>query len=257
MVKHLSRCLRMFGWRGLQCAAQAKWNDACDLFQTQRSDVRHPFWLRMWSSDVSTYKQIFVKEEYKFPLSQQPDVIVDAGANIGLATIYFANKFPQAKIIAIEPQLSNYKLLRENVAPYPNVIPVQAALWHEDGSVNIVDPGRGHWGFMAEAAERDSQSESESESKTEFGEFCHAVEAISVDKLLSDFELEKIDIFKIDIEGAEKEVFTQTSSWIEKVRVLIVELHERIKPGCHRNFYNAVRGFASEWHRGENVFLSR
>jgi len=68
-------------------------------------------------------------------VSTEPDVIVDAGANIGLASICFANKYANATIIAVEPEQSNFELLEENVAPYPNIVPVQAALWYEDSEV--------------------------------------------------------------------------------------------------------------------------
>ena len=72
-----------------------------------------------------------------------PRVVVDAGANIGLSTVFFANKFPQAKIVAIEPEPSNFAMLRDNVAPYPNVTPVQAALWKEDRGARPVRYGEG------------------------------------------------------------------------------------------------------------------
>ena len=66
-----------------------------------------------------------------------------------------------------------------------------------------------------------------------------------------------IDILKIDIEGAEKEVFSDTSAWIEKVDSIIIELHERMKPGCISSFYAGSRGFNKEWRQGENIYLSR
>ena len=81
--------------------------------------------------------------------------------------------------------------------------------------------------------------------------------AITVDKVLEDFDLPQIDILKIDIEGAEKEVFSDTSAWIDRVDAIIIELHERYKRGCNRSFYCGTKGFDFEWTRGENVFLSR
>jgi hypothetical protein len=80
---------------------------------------------------------------------------------------------------------------------------------------------------------------------------------MTVDKIMQDYNLEKVDILKIDIEGAEKEVFTDTSSWIEKVNSIIIELHERMKAGCNRSFYCGSNGFDNEWKQGENVYLSR
>ena len=64
----------------------------------------------------------------------------------GFASIYFANKYPGAKIIAIEPEQSNFELLKDNIAPYPNIIPIQAALWHKNEEINLIDPGLGKSG---------------------------------------------------------------------------------------------------------------
>lgn len=52
-------------------------------------------------------------------------------------------------------------------------------------------------------------------------------------------------------------MFSDTSSWIEKVDSIIIELHERMKAGCNRSFYCGSNGFNSEWEQGENVYLSR
>ena len=88
-------------------------------------------------------------------------------------------------------------------------------------------------------------------------DICQTVVAITLDKIIKDYNLEKIDILKIDIEGAEREVFSNTSSWIEKVDSIIIELHERMKTGCNRSFYCGSNGFDNEWKQGENVYLSR
>ena len=122
-------------------------------FKLTRRDCQSPIWLRVPSSDVLTCEQIFISEEYKVSTEILPKVIVDAGANTGLTSIYFANKFPDAKIIAIEPEQSNIEMLKLNTAPYPNIIPIQAALWHRNEEIDLVDPGLGHWGFMTAAGE--------------------------------------------------------------------------------------------------------
>ena len=74
---------------------------------------------------------------------------------------------------------------------------------------------------------------------------------------LIDIILDHVDFLKIDIEGAEREVFSDTSSWIEKVDSIIIELHEHLKAGCNRSFFCGSNGFDNEWLQGENVYLSR
>jgi FkbM family methyltransferase len=251
MIRTAKMYLDTVGFGGFLCALNSKVSRSDSLFKVARSDCRHPFLLRIRSSDVPTYEQIFIKQEYNFSAATQPQVIIDAGANIGLASIYFANKFPAAKIIAIEPEASNFALLKRNVAPYPQIVPVQAALWHRNEEIDLVDPGLGTWGKWGFMTEKKGSAEKLS------GSTCHAVTAMTVDRVMADHNLTKIDIFKIDIEGAEREVFSDTSAWIDKVDSMIIELHERMKAGCNRSFYCGSNGFDEEWQQGENVFLSK
>ncbi len=248
MIRSIRIYFTILGFYGILCAIKAKLKNSTVYFKIDRLDCKCPFSLRIPSSDVPTYKQVFINQEYDFLVKTKPKVIVDAGANIGLASIYFANKYPSAKIIAIEPEQSNFKILKENVTPYPNIIPVQAALWNKNEEINLIDPGLGKWGFMT-----DMKNSPESLP----GITCHAVATMTIDKIMDDYHLKKIDILKIDIEGAEREVFADTSSWIEKVDSLIVELHEHMKAGCNRSFYCGSNGFDNEWNQGENVYLSR
>jgi FkbM family methyltransferase len=81
-----------------------------------------------------------------------PEFIIDAGANIGLASVYFASRFPNARILAIEPERKNFEILVKNVERYPNVQPILGALWGERAEVEVVDRGLGNWGFMIEAS---------------------------------------------------------------------------------------------------------
>jgi FkbM family methyltransferase len=197
---------------------------------------------------VDTYYQVFTQQDYDFRAKSPPRIIVDAGANIGLAAVWFANRFPQATIIAIEPEKGNYDLLVRNAAPYPNIRPLRAALWNRNEEIDLLDPGRGAWGFITEA----SNSREDLSARA-----LHTVRAITVDALMAEYALDGIDLLKVDIEGAEREVFEDTSAWIGRVRSLIVELHEHYKPGCNRSFRAGSSGFDREWERGENIFLAR
>jgi len=248
MIRELKRYRTILGYRGVLCALRARIASSVVYCAVRRDDCRHPFRLRIPSSDVPTYQQVFLQREYEFETSEEPKVIVDAGANIGLATIYFANRYPGAKIISLEPEHGNFALLRKNTAPYPQVIPIQAALWNKNEEICVVDPGLGAWGFMTEGA---------ASSERLAAKPCHTVTAMTIDRIMNDHGLKKIDILKIDIEGAEKEVFSNTASWIGKVDAIIIELHERMKPGCEKSFVSGSKGFDRQWTQGENVYLAR
>lgn len=236
------------GLRGLLSAVRGKAAQTPILLEMQRPDARFPFYLRVPSTDVSAFEQIFLRQEYGFEISRPPRTIIDAGANIGLASVYFASRFPAATIIAIEPEASNFAILQKNVLPYGNVVALRAALWHENRKINLVDPALGHWGFMTEAA---------GEGERQAGEVVHEVQARTLDRIMADHGIDHVDILKVDIEGAEREVFGDPSAWLGKVDALIVELHERLKSGCNRSFYNGTAGFDREWWQGEKVYLAR
>jgi FkbM family methyltransferase len=239
---------KRFGIVGVLCAVRGKFIKSNVLIKVHRKNIRHKFYLRFGTSDIETFNQIFENQEYDFVVQESPKIIVDAGANVGLASLYFANRFSEAKIFSIEPELSNYKILKMNIASYSNIIPINAALWNRNEEINVVDPGFNKWGFMTLGKEYQEEK---------IGKVNHKVQGITVDKIIEDNEIEKIDIMKMDIEGAEREVFMDVESWIGKVDVLIVELHERMKLGCNSNFYNGTKGFNEKWKYGENVYLSR
>lgn len=248
MIDTLRVCFHAAGTRGVVAAIAAKLTGSSFLVRTRLPGLRHPFFLRLPSSDAWVLEEIFVRQEYDFDVARHPVSILDAGANIGLASILLANRFPQAKIIAIEPEAENFALLERNVAPYPNITPIRAALWHDNSTVEIVDPGLGYWGFTVRSGTQKRASRDQSSTR---------VPAMTVDAIMQKYGLEQIDILKIDIEGAEYEVFDDPSRWISKVGALIVELHDRFRPGCSRRFYSRSSGFEHEWQLGENVYLSR
>ena len=233
---------------GVWNAIKEKVRGSDKLLKVARKGIKYPFFLRMGTSDISSFDQIFIFNEYDFDTNISPKVIIDAGANIGLASIYFANKYNGSRIFAIEPEESNFSLLQKNVASYSNIIALQAALWRENEEICLVDPGLGKWGFITEGKGVNHEHDSN---------LCHYVKGITLDKIMQNNDLQRIDIVKIDIEGAEREVFEDTSSWIEKVDAIIIELHERQKPGCTRSFENGSKGFPYEWRQGEKVYLSR
>lgn len=217
------------------------------LLKTTLPILKYPFHMRVPSSDFPTFQQIFINQEYDFSVIREPKLIFDAGANIGLAAIYFANKYPNSQIIAIEPDKDNFALLQMNVASYANIIPLYAALWYKNDIIDLIDPGLGKWGYMTLEL---SNSDKKQQIKNQ-------VQGLTVNTIMQKYSVEHIDIMKIDIEGAEKEVFSNSYLWLDKVDAIIIELHERMKSGTNRSFYNGSNGFDYEWQKGENIYLSR
>jgi FkbM family methyltransferase len=241
------RYRRVVGIRGVIRLAIARLRKKPHLLQIRMLGVNSPVYLRVPSSDVQAFAQIFIANEYKVDVNRDPEFIIDAGANIGLASIYFANQFPNARILAIEPEMGNFEILAKNVETYPNIQPVLGALWGERAEVEVIE-GAGNWGFTVET---------QSGSQTSKGSTGRRVQGMTVDMILENYGVERISILKMDIEGAEVEVFRDSSSWIDRVDSLIVELHERTKPGCNQSFYSATGGFDIEWLQGDLVYRTR
>lgn len=220
------------------------------LYRSVRTYIHHAtnnpsVILRENSTDGRVYYSIFIQGEFDhLLLTQEPTTIIDAGAYIGLSALFFNKAFPNASIIAIEPEQSNFELLSKNTGHLNNVTRVKGGLWSKDACLRISDRGTGSWGFTVTEVPCDEP---------------HDVEGISIGTLITQHKLERIDILKLDIEGAEKELFSEnTSSWLPLVNTMIIELHDRINPGCSDSVYSAID--LNEWNeskRGEKIILTR
>jgi FkbM family methyltransferase len=168
----------------------------------------HDLWLRTVGGDIFVLHEVFGLGCYDVPFSSSHlRTIVDLGANVGLTTLYLASKASEARFICVEPSPGNVDLLRRNVAPLSQAVVVQAAVTKESGSV-MFDDTRPAWGG---GISRDGPLR---------------VEAISIDDLLARYAPEgMIDLLKIDIEGAEAEVFSGPMAWLDRVVCIIAELH--------------------------------
>jgi FkbM family methyltransferase len=208
--------------------------------------------LRLGSSDISVFNGIFRWQEYGWELERAPRTIVDGGAYIGLSAIYFTLRYPGVRVIAVEASEENFRLLVRNTSAFPNVEPVNAALWPRPGSLVLTDPGTGLWGLqVADAGTQDNAA------REDAGESADSVRAITIPEIISDHQLERIDLLKVDIEGSEKELFAAPAPWLGQVDAICVELHDWFKAGCSRSFFAAVEDFSVEAWRGENVLVAR
>lgn len=209
-------------------------------FQVRASFFLNPIYLRDNFSDPAIFNQVFLEQQYKLDeiLSLNAKRIIDAGANIGCASLYFSTIYPNAHIVAIEPETSNFELLQKNTANYKNIVCKQAALWDKNEKLSITNPESLAAGFMVEQSEES------------------AIEGVTVNQILEELNWDALDIVKIDIEGAEKEVFSTNCDWLLKAKVLIVELHDRYKADCTKTFFKSLEPFAYKaYFHHENIFI--
>ena len=186
----------------------------------------YQFHLRRYSSDVDVFNQIYVRPDYPLIINKVKEVlggdenvstIIDGGAYIGLSTFYWASTFPNAKVVAIEAEKSNFDQLKINVH-INNLLNVQLenkAIWSHEENLNITREkmDKRPWAFAVET--RNYQQ-------------ADVIPGISLSKLRTGLGIDKIDVLKLDIEGAEREVFLGDKGIgevLENTKIIICELH--------------------------------
>ncbi len=201
-----------------------------------------PILLRNNTSDYTAFQTIFVHGEYDYKLPFVPEFIIDCGANIGLTTLYFLSKFPDCEVVAIEPEDANFEMLKKNTSLFKKVNRIKAAIWIDDSKLKIVDdPEQSYWGKRVMPS-NDITDDS-------------LIDTVRIDKILKNSGRDTIDVLKIDIEGAELELFSEGyEAWLPKTKVLMIELHDRFKKGCSKSFFKALINYDfSVYTSGENL----
>jgi len=217
-------------------------NDPVRVIKTELRNLEVPFAFRPGTSDVIVLRKVFLESEYELPFPIPVQTIVDAGAHIGAATLFYHHRFPDARILAIEPEESNYELLCENTQALSNVDTIQAALWPYEKQLWIQDTAADKAGFQV------------STTPSDFG---YSVPPITPQKVFEKLHVDQIDLLKLDIEGAELDLFSSgTDQWLSRVHCLVLELHDRRRPGCAQSLYGALHSYNFQQEiRGENIFI--
>lgn len=157
-------------------------------------------------SMVWQFKEIFTDEIYKFRTGSEQPLILDCGANIGLSVLYFKKEHPGAVIKAYEadPEISRIlqKNLKENAVTDVEVI--SKAVWTNNDGVS----------FSSEGADGGSIFGNSQTSR---------IPSIRLKDEIARYP--RIDLLKIDIEGAEYDVLRDCGDSLKNIRHLFVEYH--------------------------------
>lgn len=205
--------------------------------------------VRKDTTDWRTYNQVFVKEDYRFKHSKPPATIVDLGANVGYSAVWYHARYPNARIVALEPDAGNAKAARINIQLAcrggGRVDLVQSAIWHSESNLKITNPNANAWAFRVNEAQ-----------PGEPGSF----PATTMGMIMEQFGFDTVDLVKIDIEAGERYLFAKNTAWLDHVNALVIELHDRHTPGCREPVIEALdRHFVDydEVVRGENTLFTR
>lgn len=201
--------------------------------------------LRPKSTDFQVFNDIFIERDYEHQWNISKGIIIDAGAYAGFSTLYFHLLFPSHKIIALEPDPDNFNQLLKNVTGISAIKPIQKALWHTSGPIYCSNPFAAKWGHQYT-----TQQNTNTQNLSAY--------AISILDLMKQFNTEHIALLKLDVEGAEKDIFEKNTDWIRSVDNVAIELHDRFKKGCSSavNAQLCTKLFRKT-NRSENTFYTR
>ena len=166
-------------------------------------------------------------------------VIIDAGANIGLASLWFAELFPLARIFAVEPDICNQKVLEQNIQGRSNIIAVAGGVWDKSTMLHIENPDAGAASLRT----------------AEGGD----LRGYTIPEIIKEAN-GQLFIVKVDIEGAEAALFRSNTDWFAEASLVVLELHDWLYPGqgTSRNFLRCLSDQPIDLvYRGENMFCFR
>jgi FkbM family methyltransferase len=241
MNAHISRLLSLYktatassatAFVARRAARRLGWTSA----QLQRLKLRHNrghvFVREGGSSDYDVIRQIFVGEQLKPACAvREPGVIVDCGANVGYASVYLLERFPNARVIAVEPAPDNADVCAKNLAPYgARATLLQAAIWPHCAQLRLV---RGEFGDGREWSTQVREVPGAEEA---------TVRAVDIPSLMRQHGITHIDLLKVDIEGGEVPLFNdeRCRDWLGHVSNIAIELHG---DECEKAFFGALSDF--------------
>jgi FkbM family methyltransferase len=176
-------------------------------------------------------------------------VVIDCGGHIGLSALWFASHFPEALVYSVEPDSSNFELLQQNTRSYSNIIPINGGIWSRTCYLEVSNPNSGNASFRLQEVAEDAALVRP-----------NMLQGYAIGDIADREESNRLFLVKIDIEGAESEVFKRPAEWMGSAAVLIVELHDWLMPGqgTSRNLLARVaEGHFDVLLRGENLLLFR
>jgi FkbM family methyltransferase len=165
-----------------------------------------------WFSDNSelfALSEIFSEGEYAAVDGQNPSSIVDLGANVGQAALWFRSQFPQARMLCVEPDPETFAKLRRNLGADPLVTLHQAAITATDCSVSLARTPDSSWGTRVASPT---------------GADADEVPGLSLQTLLAEHRIENVDVLKVDIEGLEHDALGASPA-LKRTRFVVGEIH--------------------------------
>jgi FkbM family methyltransferase len=255
---------RSFGWYDglrLLLAAERPLPKKSTIVRKYRLPGYHELYLRETISDHSIFWQCLVQGQYdfrRFPHGERVvsdyhaairngirPLIIDCGGNIGLSAVYLANLMPEAQICVLEPDRDNFELLKMNTSYLGSRLKaLHGGIWNESTNLSITNPDAGSAAFRVSATEHPGG----------------ALRGYTIEDVCALTGVESPLIVKIDIEGAQAQLFKSNTGWVRNTHLIMLELDDWLLPwqGTSRAFFSCVAAYPFEYLiSGETLFCFR
>jgi FkbM family methyltransferase len=184
------------------------WNDKKVYYRSSTSDMTLIYEILLQSK---------YKSEYFIPKEINPKIIFDIGGNIGITSIYLASIFPDAKIYTFEPLPDNFEILTKNIQKYDNIEAFNIGLGSKNGNFKV---------YLSDDSENFGGVSFYPDPIGNKAESYVLCEVKNINDIIKNFNIESIDLIKIDTEGAEYDILTSLEEKIlRKASWLAGELH--------------------------------
>jgi len=186
--------------------------------------------IRKNQSDLYILRENFVQLIYNYDYEkyiQNPSSIVDLGANMGLSSLYFQSRFKNAKIVCVEPVQENVDMIMKNMKNNNFHWSIEkAAIQSNVGTVQLYP---NEWWSSCTVVEDVANKRQMNKERFEYSLKLEPVdvEAVPIDIILDRNNIEIVDILKMDIEGAEQDSILNSPKWLNRVKILIIEIHDK------------------------------
>jgi FkbM family methyltransferase len=172
-----------------------------------RGDIKIAY--RLNKGDLHSIREIWFAEEYWLPFESSGGILLDLGANIGMTSLWLSKKYAFSQVIAVEPDLTNAEMVRDNFRLNSiNGKVLQAAIGPNEGTARFQSSRISNLGKLSANGSW--------------------VQVYSVNSLIEKYSIPRFSLIKIDIEGGEQSLFEGPTEWLDRTDAIIIELHPTI-----------------------------
>lgn len=265
-LRQLLKFVRVFGYSGglrLWWSLLRQGGERSKLLKLEVPGLHAPLYVR--GRDLAIFWQIWVMRENDFSALPQAariraryealisegktPLVIDCGAHVGLSAVWFASHFPKATVYSIEPNTANFEMLERNTKAFANVVAFHGGVWGQSCHLEISNPESGSASFRLREV-----FDAPGEKRTDL------LRAYTVDELAGREQENGLLLVKIDIEGAESELFRNPAEWMSNVPAIVIELHDWLLPGqgTSTNFFRRLGEQSFDVVlQGENLLVFR